>query len=282
MGKNRFAQGAYDIHFHTSPDVAQRKCTDIELAERAKASGMAGFVIKGHFADTTGRAAILKELYPELRIAGGVTLNRSAGDLNPQAVEKAAQMGGKFVWFPTLDSLEFQKFKNPDKTIGELPDGLITVFDGKGGLKKEVYEILNLCAEYDLVVGTGHMSAKEGLAVISAGKSAGVKRMIVTHADNPADAYSVEQQRMAVSMGAFIEHCYFTTYYGRVTASEICRQIEAVGSRHVILSTDLGQPQGLHSDEGLEEYADVLMKEGISEAAVREMMCRNPEQLVWG
>ena len=50
----------------------------------------------------------------------------------------------------------------------------------------------------------------------------------------------------------------------------------------MILSTDLGQPQGLHSDEGLEEYADVLMKEGISEAAVREMMCRNPEQLVWG
>lgn len=282
MGKNPFVRGAYDIHFHTSPDAVQRKCSDIELAERAKASEMAGFIIKGHFADTTGRAAILSELYPELKIAGGITLNRSAGGLNPQAVEKTAQMGGKFVWFPTIDSLEFQKFKNPDKRIEELPEGLITVFDRNGELKQEVYKILNLCAEYDLAIGTGHMSAEEGLAVIDAGKSAGVRRMIVTHADNPADTYSVEQQRQAVSMGAFIEHCYFTTYYGRVPASEIYRQIEAVGSRHVILSTDFGQPQGLHSDEGLEEYAKVLMREGLSEDAVCEMMCRNPERLVWG
>ena len=281
MERKPFVKGAYDIHFHTSPDVVKRKCSDMELARRAKEAGMAGFVIKNHYTDTAGRAAVLQELCPELKIAGGITLNRSVGGLNPQAVEKMARMGGKMVWFPTLESLEYQKFRNPGKKAEELPEGLLTVFEQNGELKQEVYEILKLCTEYDLAVGTGHMAAKEGLAVIAAGKAAGVKRMIVTHADNPADAYTVEQQKEAVSMGAFIEHCYFTTYYNRVSASEICRQIGAVGTNHVILSTDFGQTESPHSDEGLEEYGSVLMAEGIPEEAIREMMCRNPEKLLW-
>ena len=150
MERKPFVKGAYDIHFHTSPDVVKRKCSDIELAERARAAGMAGFVIKNHYTDTAGRAAVLQELCPELKIAGGITLNRSVGGLNPQAVEKMARMGGKMVWFPTLESLEYQKFRNPGKKAEELPEGLLTVFDQNGELKQEVYEILKLCAEYDL------------------------------------------------------------------------------------------------------------------------------------
>ena len=31
---SKILQGAYDFHIHTSPDVVQRKCTDLELARR--------------------------------------------------------------------------------------------------------------------------------------------------------------------------------------------------------------------------------------------------------
>ena len=71
-------KGAYDMHIHTSPDVSPRKSTDLEIAEEWKTAGMKGGVVKCHFADTTGRAAILSALYPDLKIYGGLVLNRQA------------------------------------------------------------------------------------------------------------------------------------------------------------------------------------------------------------
>ena len=103
-------KGAYDMHIHTSPDVSPRKSTDIEIAEEWKTAGMKGGVVKCHFADTTGRAAILSALYPDPKIYGGLVLNRQAGGINPDAVERMAQAGGKYVWFPTMDSLAYRKF----------------------------------------------------------------------------------------------------------------------------------------------------------------------------
>ena len=68
---NELLKGTYDLHVHTSPDVAPRKCSDIQLAERMRAAGMAGGAIKSHYLDTAGRAGILRELYPEADGEGG-------------------------------------------------------------------------------------------------------------------------------------------------------------------------------------------------------------------
>ena len=103
-------KGAYDMHIHTSPDVSPRKSTDLEIAEEWEKTGMKGGVVKCHFADTTGRAAILSALHPNLNIYGGLVLNRQAGGINPDAAERMAQAGGRYIWFPTLDSLSYRKF----------------------------------------------------------------------------------------------------------------------------------------------------------------------------
>ena len=102
--------GAWDLHFHTAPDVVPRKYTDLELAEEWSGAGMKGGVIKCHYADTTGRAAMLRSLFPGLKVYGGLVLNRQAGGLNPDAAERMAQAGGKYLWFPTMDSLSYRKF----------------------------------------------------------------------------------------------------------------------------------------------------------------------------
>lgn len=83
MDLNHLLKGAYDMHIHTAPDVTPRKCDDLELARRLQAAGMAGCAIKSHYMDTSGRAALLQKLYPELTFAGGVTLNRSVGGRQP-------------------------------------------------------------------------------------------------------------------------------------------------------------------------------------------------------
>ena len=232
--------GVFDLHIHTAPDVTPRKCSDLELARRLQAAGMAGCGIKSHYADTAGRAAVLQELYPELRIAGGITLNRSVGGLNPQAGERTAQMGGRLVWFPTLEAREYQRYRRGNDGSDLSP--FLTVWDEDGKLLPQVYEVLEVAARYHMVVGTGHLSAPEGLAVVRAAREQKVERVVLTHADNPANQYTLEEQRRAVEQGALVEHCYFTTYYQRTPLDEIIRQIRGVGCENVILSTDFGQP----------------------------------------
>lgn len=88
--------------------------------------------------------------------------------------------------------------------------------------------------------------------------------IVLTHADNPADCYSVERQEEAAALGAYVEHCFFTTFHGRTPIGEIARQIRAVGCDRVLLTTDFGQLNSLYSDEGMEEYARQLLAEGFS------------------
>lgn len=275
---NELLQGVYDLHIHTAPDVSPRKCDDLELARRLQAAGMAGCAIKSHFADTAGRAAVLKSLFPELDIAGGITLNRSVGGINPQAVERTAQMGGKMLWFPTLEGRAYQRYRHGDDGTDVTP--FLTVFDQEGRLLPQVYEVLEVAASHRMVVGTGHLSAGEGLAVVEAARERGVEYVVLTHADNPANQYTAEQQQKAVRLGAMVEHCYFTTYYQRTSPEEIARQIRAVGCESVILSTDFGQVNSPYSDEGMLEYMQCLLKCGISEGELVQMTHSNPYRLL--
>lgn len=270
--------GVFDLHIHTAPDVTPRKCSDLELARRLQAAGMAGCAIKSHYADTAGRAAVLQELYPELRIAGGITLNRSVGGLNPQAVERTAQMGGRLVWFPTLEAREYQRYRRGNDGSDLSP--FLTVWDEDGKLLPQVYEVLEVAARYHMVVGTGHLSAPEGLAVVRAAREQKVERVVLTHADNPANQYTLEEQRRAVEQGALVEHCYFTTYYQRTPLEEIIRQIQGVGCENVILSTDFGQPASPYSDQGMLEYMQRLLEAGISQSDLEQMTSTTPRRLL--
>ena len=68
---------------------------------------MGGFVSKCHHADTSGRAAVIRDLVPPQEagiVYGSVVLNHSVGGLNPSAVMTCGRMGGKVVWFPTIDA----------------------------------------------------------------------------------------------------------------------------------------------------------------------------------
>ena len=97
-------------------------------------------------------------------------------------------------------------------------------------LLPQAVEVLEAAAQYHKVVGTGHLGAEEGLALVREARRMDGLQMVLTHADNPADQYTLEQQQEAVRMGAMVEHCYFTTYYERVSAQEMARQIRGVGA----------------------------------------------------
>ncbi len=271
-------KGAYDLHVHTSPDIVSRKCNDLELAGRLIAAGMRGGAIKCHHGDTAARAKMLNELYPQLHMAGGVTLNNAVGGLNPDAVECSAKMGAKMLWFPTLDAYFYQRFRHPENTA---TDRLLTVLDHDGRLVPAARNVLDVAAEYHLLTGTGHLSADEGMVLVTEGQQRGVQ-MILTHADLPSNRYTMEQMKTVVGLGAMIELCYFTVYYERTPLAQVVECIQQLGAEHIILTTDFGQVGSPYSDEGMEAFIDLLMQQGITEKEIRQMSRDNPMKLIEG
>lgn len=288
--------GAYDLHVHSAPDVLPRKMDDLEMAKRIVDAGMKGFAIKSHYFATAERASLVNKLYPECDLVGTITLNNSVGGINPAAVEMAARSGVRLVWFPTCDGAFEQKSvfddSNPNKklpywaqiVIQMREDGIIsnpiTIFDENNKLTKNTIQVLEIIKKYNIILATAHLSHEETFALVKKAKDMGLEKIIITHADFPTTFYSIEEQRELVSMGAYIEHCYTTWATGKVSFETTVEQIKAIGSDHVVLGTDLGQPTAKYPDEGLLEFATKLVEAGISEQDVIKMTVNNNVNLL--
>ena len=272
-------KGFYDLHVHPSPDVKKRKFTDLELAARLLEAGMKGVVIKNHFSETVCRAALLQQQFPQLKVAGGIVLNRPNGGINPYEVENCIALGGKFLWMPTLYARTYQLCKHPDMKREEA-EKYLYLLDEKGNLLPAVREVLYLAAQAYMTVATGHISAEEGKKVVAAAREAGVRKIIITHADNPADFYTDADQLACVKMGAVIEHCCFNVFTGQTSIGELARQVRLVGCDNVLLSSDFGQPGSPYPEEGLSQLAEALLGEGFTPSDLETMLKTNPEKLM--
>lgn len=291
--KNNILTGAYDLHVHSAPDVMPRKMNDLEMAQRIKDKGMKGYAIKSHYFCTSERAALIKNLYPEVNAIGAICLNNSVGGINPLAVEMAGRSGAKIVWMPTVDSKNELNFLKSGK-VKKQPywlkikqdmeaDGVISpAIDllEKGELKESVYNVLKVIKKYDMVLATSHISWEEVKAVVKAAAEMNINKIIVTHPDFPSTFLQKEQQKELVDYGAFIEHCFTTPATEKVTWEVVYDQIKTIGSKHCILATDLGQPLGVYPDEGLEIFASKLMDNGFDENDIDNMIRTNPKFLV--
>ncbi|MCK1708308.1 MULTISPECIES: DUF6282 family protein [unclassified Bradyrhizobium] len=192
-----------DTHVHAAPDVFGRSLDDEEVATLYKSRGLESLVLKNHVVPTADRAWFARKHVAGLKVFGGVVLNSPVGGINPDAVNWMWRMQGGFgrvVWFPTFDA------DNHVKHFKDAPEG-IKVLDANGKVLPAVREVLKICAEQKLVVQTGHLSPSEALAVIEAGRDAGVDRMVVTHAQFEVVNMDFEQMKKAASMGAKLELC---------------------------------------------------------------------------
>ncbi len=152
------------------------------------------------------------------------------------------------------------------------------VKDGK--LLKEVIEVLDIVARYDIAIATGHISHEETFALVKACKENHVKKVIITHADFPSTFYSISEQKELVSYGAYIEHCYTTYATKKIDFEHTLDQIRAIGSERVIISTDLGQTTGVYPDEGILDFSKRLFSAGMNERDIRMMNRDNPKKLI--
>ena len=295
MDYKELIKGAYDLHVHSAPDVLPRKMDDIEMAQRIKESGMAGYAIKSHYFCTSERAELINKLYPDCDAVGTITLNSSVGGINPTAVEMAARSGAKLVWFPTCDSaheIAHVFDGNPNKKLpywaqiiiqmkeAGIQAPVIHILEEDGTLKKPVMDVLDIIAKYDMILATGHVSHEEAFALVEEAKNRGVKKIVVTHVDFPTTYYTVEEQKRFVEMGAVMEHCYTTWATGKVEFEVTKEMIREIGPANCILATDLGQKTALYPDEGLLDFAKRLYDDGFTAEEIRTMTVDNPRALL--
>ena len=248
-------------------------------------------VLKGGAFETVTRAAQANAEVPGVKVFGGVVLNKPSGGINPAAVEAIAnfQLGGseklgRVVWLPSLNS------KNHHQRFN-IPAPPVDPFDGTK-LTPAMQEVLKLCAKHDLVLETCHLAPQEALAMIREARAAGVQKIVCTHADYDPINMSIDEQREAAKLGAFVEHAYIGVFLGPTspaprfrpwrgaTVEQMAAAIKAVGASSCILASDMGAAPLDIPINGFVAFVKRLGELGVSDADLDQMTRKNPSALL--
>ncbi|WDL97754.1 DUF6282 family protein [Alicyclobacillus sp. ALC3] len=287
-------EGTYDLHVHPGPDVSPRKLDDLEYAERARKLGIKGFGIKSHYFCTAERARLVHKLYPDVHPLGAVVLNNAVGGINPAAVEMAARDGAKLVWMPTFDSENEIQYLFNNTGYEELPPWAKVQLERKeqgkaqaglsvleeGVISPKTHEVLDLIAENNMVLSTGHLSKVEIFELVKSAREHKITKILVTHPTFSSIALSKEEQKQLVELGAMMDECYgcITPGYG-TTWENIYEQIRFLGPENCVLSSDLGQVNNPYPDEGLVMFVTNLIQNGFTKTEITTMTAVNTSLL---
>lgn len=271
----KILKGIIDMHVHSNPDIRHRAYDDFELMEAAIQVGARAIVIKTHQGTTVDRAYLCNK-HNELThngdnnftMFGGITLNRQMGGINPFAVESALKLGGKVVWLPT------QSARNTFEKMNQPTDHCVDVIrDGK--LVPEMYDIFKLVKDFNVVLGTAHISPSESFRIVEAAKNAGVNKIVITHPEWWLVGMSLDDQvRIVRDYDVILEHCFAQPMGGGNYKSNLPTNLEAIqacGYKNVMVCTDGGQVENPYWEDALAQYIQYLIDHNIPEKEVYYM-----------
>jgi len=282
----KLLEGAIDVHIHSAPDIFPRIMNDIELALSAKQEGMSAILIKNHVALTADRAEVATQ-QTDFPVFGAIALNLPVGGLNLHAVEVALKLGAKEVWLPTIHASHYVAQKDHVPTLAkEVRDDIkgIYLLNEDGTLKEELYPIFKKIAEYNVVLGTGHITPKETKAVVREAAKVGVKKIVVTHPLASFINFTNEDMKEVLDSGTmFLEHVFndVTRQVAHpITQKKIADAIRAIGAKYCVMSTDTGQWLNPIPAQSMGIYIKDMLDLGISEEDVRMMVSTNPARML--
>jgi len=279
-------EGAIDFHIHAAPDVYPRLLNDVELALSARENGMRAILIKNHYFETAGRAQLASEV-ADFKVFGGIALNLTVGGINKHAVKMALKLGAKQVWLPTVHSRYFVQNKdhvaNLATEIGSDVQG-IYLLNEDGSLREDLYPIFDLIAEFDAILGTGHVTMAEAKMAVKEAAGRGVKRILVTHPAATFVHYGIDDMKEILDLGAsYLEHTWndVTRQVSHpLEIEELFKVIKATDPKRNIMSTDSGQWLNPPAAQQMGIYIKEMLKRGIPEKDIRAMTSDNPAKLL--
>ena len=268
-------KGVIDMHVHSNPDIRNRAYDDFELMEAAIRVGARAIVIKTHQGTTTDRAYLCNRYNERIHqgnnhftMYGSVTLNRQVGGINPAAVESGLKLGAKVIWLPTQSARNHlrRNRQNPDHCVEVIKDGKIV---------PELGDIFRLINEFDVVLGTAHLSPEECFRIVEAARNAGVKKIVVTHPEWWLVGMSITDQiRIVNDYNVILEHCFAQPLGGGNYKSNLAMNLQAIlacGFKNIMVSTDGGQIENPHWEIALAQYIAYLADHGIPAEQIYHM-----------
>ena len=285
-------QGAVDLHCHSGPSVMPRYFDHYEAMQEASDAGVRALLVKDHYYSATPVTEVLNRHFSHLKVTmlSGVPLNNQSGGLNIYAVEHGIALGAKLVWMPTFASRNHiahhkadANFSFPKSRKAMLQPTPLTVLDDSGNLLPEVLAILDMVAEHDVVLSSGHLHITEIWPLFEEARRRGVKRLLCNHPTYVIDATLEDIARLA-SMGVYVEHsmCMFAenSKFRFYEPAKLHAMIQAGTVERTILGSDLGQVGNPRLVDGFLSVIEICLDLGYSEADVRKMVSTNAADLV--
>jgi hypothetical protein len=283
--------GVIDMHLHAHPCLLERPFDEIECAEQARAAGYRGLVLKSIYVPNADRVELVRKIVPGIELFGSIVLNHPVGGLNPEALTAAIGFGVKVVWLPTVHAAHHVRHFGVPTYPWQTSLGLartmtkaepLALLDSRGRLKPEVAEIIALCRQADLVLGTGHVSLEEVMAVLSEARRIGYERVVITHVGWHATDWPAEALKAMLELGCTFEFTVNPLMPNRQRASpkDFAERIRAIGVQHCIASTDLGQHDNAHPIEGFRMWLRILRTHGFDDGDIDLLARKNPARLL--
>ncbi|MET8979280.1 DUF6282 family protein [Streptomyces sp. NPDC004539] len=274
----------FDVHVHAAPDVLDRIGFDDQIGASYAAAGYSGFVLKAHHESTVGRASALSRS-SGLDVVGGLALNRAVGGVNPAAVLSALSTGGRVVWFPTADShtqesAGLPRLRDLDGRLGRAALAVPPVLAPDDPAVRDVAHVLDLIAEHDAVLCTGHVSAAECRWLLDEARRRGIGRFLLTHPSYTVPGMAAPEIAELAERGAHVEiTAYQLLHQPGMTAARLAAVARAAGPR-LVLASDAGQPDSPEPPAALERLIAALTAEGLDPGQLRDAASGIPRRLV--
>jgi hypothetical protein len=274
----------FDVHVHSAPDIVARIGHDDELGRWYAAADFSGFVLKGHHESTVGRAKAVARA-TGLDVFGGIVLNRPAGGINPAAVLTTLLSGGRVIWFPTADAHTQETAKLPrlcdhDERIDRSTLAIPPEADDGRTLEQRVDVILDLIAEADAVLCTGHLGTAECRWLFDRAQQRGITRFLLTHPSYTVPAMSCTEIAEFASRGAYVEiTAYQLWHQPGMTDARLADIARAAGDR-LVLASDAGQPDSPPPPDALSELMERLKHHHLDPGWIDSAADEVPRNLV--
>jgi len=274
----------FDAHVHAAPDVVDRIGNDDDICAEYEAAGFSGFVLKSHHESTVGRAAAL-DRRSSMDVVGGVALNHAVGGINPAAVAAALASGGRLVWFPTADSHTQQeaglpRLRDLDARLEVTALSLPPLVGASSIAARNALHILDLIAEHDAVLCTGHVSRLECMWLLDEAKARGILRVLLTHPSYTVPGMSPSEIEELAHRGAHVEITAFQLWHQPGMTIEKLAEVARAAGPMLVLSSDAGQPDSPPPPTALHQLVEALAEAGCDRSALEQATGSVPRKLV--
>jgi hypothetical protein len=284
------AAGAWDIHVHAAPSLFERWGDGWDLAVACRDAHMAGVVLKAHEGSTVEVARLLDARFEGIAVHGGVVLNHFVGGISPLVVEQSLALGGSIVWLPTIHAAhhgevlgQLGAFSFQGRPLVHTPRIGYSVITSEGDVRDEVREVLALLHDTGVVLGTGHVSPREIVALCEARvRDRRRVRILVNHAFFTVPALTHTDLAELMGPDVYFEICDLSTspLTRATTPAHVAKHVKAFPGAHWILASDSGQKDNVPAPAALERYGRALLEEGIAASQVERMMRETPATLL--